>query len=135
MNIHIGQQNEFYKEKPSTIFCDIDGTILKHVHVFSDINKLKTELNPGVIEKFNEWDSIGHKIILVTARKESARAMTEKQLSDMGISWDYLLMGVTSGRRILINDKLLESDPNRALAINTITNNGFKDINWKEVGL
>ena len=32
-----GIKNEFNSLKPSTIFCDIDGTILKHLHSFSDV--------------------------------------------------------------------------------------------------
>lgn len=135
MTSNVGKRNEFYKEKPITIFCDIDGTILKHVHVFSKLNKIKPKLNPGVIKKFNEWDSAGHKIILVTARKESARKMTEDHLRSLGIMWDQLIMGVTSGKRILINDKLKLNDEDRSRSINVLTNYGFKNINWEEYGL
>jgi hypothetical protein len=44
-------------------------------------------------------------------------------------------MGVFGGERILINDKLLEEDTDRAIAINVITNKGFENINWKDMGL
>lgn len=64
-----GIKNEFSTFKPSTIFCDLDGTILKHLHSFSEVTSTKAELLPGVREKFDEWDSKGHRIILVTARK------------------------------------------------------------------
>jgi len=128
---NLGKQSEFYSIKPRTIICDIDGTILKHAHVFSDLNKFDPKANPGVIEKFNEWDSLGHKIILMTARKESARKLTESQLSELGIMWDVLIMGVTSGKRVLINDKLKEVDDDRAIAINVITDSGFDNIDWK----
>jgi dTDP-glucose pyrophosphorylase len=131
IKIYENKIKEFYAEKPKTIFCDIDGTILKHVHQFSGISKNDPILLEGVIDKFNEWDSKGYKIILTTARKESARNITEKSLSSLGICWDYLLMGITTGTRILINDKLKESDKNRAVSINLITDQGFNQYDWK----
>jgi hydroxymethylpyrimidine pyrophosphatase-like HAD family hydrolase len=130
-----GKNAEFYSIKPKTIICDLDGTILNHFHRFSDLNKFDPQLLKGVKDKFDEWDSLNHKIILMTARKESAREMTEKHLKELGISWDQLIMGVFGGERVLINDKLLEEDSDRAIAINLITNKGFESVNWKEVGL
>lgn len=127
LNVYKGKIKEFFTDKPKTIFCDIDGTILKHAHRFSDL-KNGQDLLDGVLDKFNEWDSRGYKIVLCTARKESARDMTERYLSNLGISWDILLMGLTSGERILINDKLNSGMPDRAKAINLITDRGFGDI-------
>jgi NDP-sugar pyrophosphorylase family protein len=135
VSIYLGKVKEFYTEKPKTIFCDIDGTIIKHLHKFSDLGKFDAEILPGVINKFNEWDSKGYKIILTTARKESARAITEKHLNGLGLCWDILIMGVTSGHRILINDKLNYKDEDRATAINLITNDGFDSTYWEEYGL
>ena len=135
MSVDTGKYNEFYLDKPKTIFCDIDGTILKHAHRFSELHKFDAMALPGVIEKFNEWDSLGHRIILVTARKESGREMTERQLKSLGIMWDQLIMGVSSGHRILLNDKLQVEDPDRANSINLITDKGFFDVDWKKYGL
>ena len=135
VEIYRAKIKEFYTEKPKTIFCDIDGTIIKHAHRFSHIGKEDPIDLDGVLDKFNEWDSKGHKIILTTARKVSARYITEKHLSDLGFCWDYLLMGMTSGTRLLINDKLQDIDPDRSVAINLITDSGFIDVNWKNYGL
>jgi NDP-sugar pyrophosphorylase family protein len=135
VEIYKAKVKEFYTEKPKTIFCDIDGTIIKHAHRFSHIGKTDPVELDGVIDKFNDWDSKGHKIILTTARKESARYITEKHLSDLGFCWDYLLMGMTSGTRLLINDKLQDIDSDRAVAINLITDSGFKDVEWGNYGL
>lgn len=135
VDIYLSKLKEYYSEKPKTIFCDIDGTLIKHVHRFSYIGFEPATALEGVVKKFNEWDSKGHKIILTTARKESARMLTEKQLTDLGICWDQLIMGVTSGVRVLINDKHLESDVDRAVSINVITDQGFEDINWDKIGL
>jgi len=135
LKIYEAKIKEFYTKKPKTIFCDIDGTILQHCHRFSDLKDTEPKILPGVLKKFNQWDSQGHKIILCTARKESARGMTESHLRQLGLCWDTLLMGVTSGERILINDKLNKKDKNRAVSINLLTNKGFKSFSWHEIGL
>lgn len=135
LKIYQGKIKEFHTEKPKTIFCDLDGTILKHLHRFSDIPKSEPILLNGVIEKINEWDSLGHKIIFVTARKESAREITEKHLKQLGLCWDQLIMGVTSGPRVVINDKLDKKYPNRAISVNVITDDGFEKTRWDEYGL
>jgi len=44
-------------------------------------------------------------------------------------------MGITSGVRVLINDKKLPSDPDRARNVNVITNQGWHITDWKRVGL
>lgn len=130
-----GIVKEYRTNKPKTIFCDIDGTILKHVHKFSDITIDSQPVLSGVIEKFNEWDSQCHRIILCTARKESARELTELQLKKLGIAWDQLIMGCSNGERVLINDKLNTSSKDRAISINVITNEGFTDIDWEKHSL
>ena len=135
LKVYQGKLKEFYTKKPKTIFCDLDGTVLKHLHRFSDLIDCNPQVLPGVIEKINEWDSLGHKLIFVTARKESARKMTEKHLTKLGLCWDQLIMGVTSGERILINDKLNYGNPNRAIGINIITDQGFELTNWEDFGL
>lgn len=135
LKIYEGKVKEFHTDKPKTIFCDIDGTLLQHVHRFSDIIDTTPKLLPGVRDKINQWDSQGHRIILVTARKESGREITEKHLKELGLCWDQLIMGVTSGHRVLINDKLNNVHPDRAKSVNVITNNGFDTIDWEGYGL
>lgn len=135
LSIYQSKIKEFYTEKPKTIFCDIDGTILKHVHKFSDVSFTEPSVLDGVIKKFNEWDSQGHKIILCTARKESARQITEYHLNSLGLCWDQLIMGVTSGERVLINDKLNINDNDRSISINVITNGGFNNVDWTKYKL
>lgn len=132
---YIRIKKEYNYDKPKTIFCDIDGTILKHAHSFSNVTDCEPILLDGVLKKFNEWDSYGHKIILTTARKESARALTELHLKSLGLAWDQLIMGISSGQRVLINDKYLSTDKDRAISINVVTDDGFKNIDWSEHNL
>lgn len=86
------------------------------------------KLLPGVIEKFNEWDSKGCKIILVTGRRKSERQSLEIQLHDVGIIYDYLLMEIGGGTRVLINDYKPLSTDVTAIAICVERNAGLEDI-------
>jgi phosphoglycolate phosphatase-like HAD superfamily hydrolase len=109
------------------IFLDIDGTLLKHHNDgLSAILTEEPELLPGVIDKLNEWEAKGYKIILVTGRSESMRGATERQLESLGIFYSALMMEVT-GDRILINDKK-PSGRVAASAINIDRNAGIGDI-------
>jgi hydroxymethylpyrimidine pyrophosphatase-like HAD family hydrolase len=122
---------------PKTIFCDIDGTLIEHKQ---DIIKNIYEdpvILPNTIENIKLWDKFNYKIILITGRKESTRRQTEQQLSKLGIVYDQLIMGITNGDRIIINDKKLNGINNTCFAINLVRNNGLKsiDITSKIVGL
>lgn len=132
---YVGKIKEFKTAKPKTLFIDIDGTILKHQHTISDVYHRDAEILPGVVSKINEWDSQGHKIILVTARKESTRDITEYQLRQFGIAWDQLVMGVGGGTRVLVNDKLDKNDVDRAIGVNVVTDRGFSSISWEDYDL
>jgi hypothetical protein len=112
---------EYYSKKPIAIFLDLDGTILQHAHHFQSYEDVKSILLPGTLKKINEWISLGHQIIITTARREENRAVLEENLRHLGIHWDKLIMDVSKGARIIINDKLQDSDPDRAIGLNVIT--------------
>ena len=114
--------------RPKTIFCDIDGTLVKHHIPAKNTDALKTlQLLPGTIEKFSEWDAKGYNIILTTGRRESMRKSTEKQLAEVGIFYDKLIMGIGGGDRIVINDNKLDGRQT-AFAFNIERDKGIKDI-------
>jgi hydroxymethylpyrimidine pyrophosphatase-like HAD family hydrolase len=113
--------------RPKTIFCDIDGTLIRHKPP-GGLNKNSVELLDGTIEKLQDWDKKGYNIILTTGRKESLRDLTEKQLSSVGIFYDKLIMGIGGGVRVLINDLKREETFETAIAINIIRNKGIKDV-------
>jgi hypothetical protein len=115
--------------RPKTIFCDIDGTLVKHdPPSLTAKPNYKMEVLEGTTEKLMEWDKKGYNIILTTGRKESLRAVTEKQLTEAGIFYNCLIMGIGGGARYLINDNKPEGTK-AAFAINPIRNTGIKDIN------
>ncbi len=79
-----------------TLFLDIDGTILKWG---------SGEVLPGVKEKFDKWNKEGYQIIITTARGESWRKYTERQLEDAGLVYERLLLEMQDYPRWVINDE------------------------------
>lgn len=111
-----------------TIICDIDGTLVKHKGDICSQHLGPLELLPGVKDKLIEWDRKGFNIILLTGRRPSVRQETEKQLSEAGILYDQLIMGVKNYPRVLINDTKPNSEENTAFAYTVVRNEGIKDI-------
>ena len=118
-----------------TIFCDIDGTILRQVD-FNELNEKNFEVLPGAKEKFREWIEAGHHIVITTARPESLRGLTVRQLGNAGFQFHQMVMGIGREERILINNNS-SKDPNRdrALSVAVHRDAGFNDSNWSSVGL
>ena len=53
--------------RPKTIFCDLDGTLVKHSNPIDVQNPdLELEVLPGVHKRLREWDTIGYLIIITT---------------------------------------------------------------------
>jgi len=129
------KQVKITKKAPKTIFCDIDGTLIRHPN--HDGNERlyhipksdhEAEALPGTLEKLWDWEAKGYNIILTTGRKESMRYATELQLRRVGIFWDHLIMGLGSGQRYLINDLEPETDVDTANAINLKRDAGIGTI-------
>jgi len=112
-----------------TIFLDIDGTLFRHKGNLSNILLEESEILPGVIEKLNKWNADGHKIILTTGRTESMRKRTEEQLQKNGIFYDQLIMGLTRGERVIINDLKPNNQMRTASAIEINRNTGLISVN------
>jgi len=119
----------YIDKRPITIFCDIDGTLVKHSKpTETQQPSYNMELLDGTLEKLLEWDKNGYNIILTTGRKESLRSATEKQLSECGIIYDKLIMGIGGGKRYLINDRKPYGAEDYAIAINLPRNEGIKTL-------
>ena len=119
--------SKFIDNRPKTIFCDIDGTLIKHFPpTVTCIPDFVPTLLSGTVEKLLEWDKSGCNIILVSGRREASRSETERQLSKLGIIYDKLILGIGGGKRYLINDRKDYSDEDYAIAINLDRNVGVK---------
>ena len=115
-----------------TIFCDIDGTLLKFREDFSSMMNYADPLK-GVIQTLTEWHIKGYKVILVTGRPEPFRKRTEEQLLEVGIVYDQLVMGVGSGPRYLINDETPQGEQT-AHGVNVIRDEGlYPDMLEKDI--
>ena len=115
--------------KPKTIFCDLDGTLVKHTNPRDIENSnLVLEVLPGVYDKLDEWNTKNYYIVITTGRKESSKNATIKQLSRAGISYDKLIMGFGPGDRVLINDRKTDGRTT-AYAINLKRNEGLLNEN------
>ena len=118
-----------YKGESKTIFCDLDGTLVKHRNPVEAQNPdLELEVLPGTHDKLREWDSKGYYIIITTGRKISARESTKKQLQRAGIFYDQLIMGFGGAFRYIINDRKPNSDIDTSYSINIERNKGIKDV-------
>ena len=115
-------------KRPTTIICDIDGTLIHHYGSLEGQMTGEPTLLPGVKEKFETWDRKGYRIILITGRRESSRQLTEEQLESVGIFYDMLIMGVGGGPRVLINDLKPDGDWETAIAYNVVRNSGLEDV-------
>ena len=123
------------KTRRKAIFCDIDGTILKHHGNTNGVIKKKPKLLKGVLERFDHWDERGYCIILITGRRESVRDITEATLVNSGIPFDVLLMGHADTGRILIND-VSNAGQCKAHAISLPRDAGFYGwLEFDEAGL
>jgi len=85
-----------------TIFCDIDGTLVKSMHRPYDGEYEVLEHNYNVIK--SEYER-GCQIIFTTARPSSAREVTLMMLMQLGFTKNCrLIMDLHNAPRILIND-------------------------------
>ena len=116
-----------------TIICDIDGTITEYMGGgHTAIMENEHQILPGVRERFRSWEAQGHRIILITGRRESVRERTESELRRLGIPFDTLLMGHADSGRILINDIGFQV---KAHAVNIPRDEGWDNADWGEVDL
>jgi hypothetical protein len=122
-----------------TYFIDIDGTIVSYLTneqldamitttnpystTYSSSSTCVEQLLPGVKEL---WESFSKDdvIVITTARFERHRQFTEKIFSDNNLVYSHLIMELTNGPRILINDTP-DIFYKKAIAINVRRNDGF----------
>lgn len=113
--------------KKATIFLDIDGTIFKHKESLKNMLMSEPEILEGTLDKLYEWHNKGYMIILTTARPEGSRYKTEKQLNKLGVVYSKLIMNLSSGPRIVINDTKPDGTVT-AIAKPLIRDAGIKNI-------
>jgi hypothetical protein len=92
-----------YKKKFATLFLDIDGVIVKHSSIHFPPYIGDSEPLTKNLEYIKSLDN-SIEIVFTTSRPEEYRTVTEKQLNDLGLKYKYLIMGLQSNKRIIVND-------------------------------
>ncbi|MGD8176247.1 hypothetical protein [Marinimicrobium sp. ARAG 43.8] len=94
-----------YKALYSTLFVDLDGTLVKNSGQYSSPYWGETGGIEKNIQALNELHKSGKvQIIITTSRKEKFREATIQQLESLNIPYDNIIFGLVHGRRIVIND-------------------------------
>jgi hypothetical protein len=110
-----------------TYFIDIDGTLVPHLsnqeldQRISSSQPFTESLLPGIKEFWCNLDPTDQ-IVLTTARTENHRQVTERIFQENGLRYNFLIMGLPSGPRTLINDYV---DELKAFAINVKRDQGW----------
>ncbi len=98
---------------PKTWFIDIDGVLFIHnSHLDGE-----DVLVPGIMD-FLKNIKQEDLVVLITARKEQYREVTEASLQKHGIRYDQIIFNMPVGERILINDEKPQG-LKTSIAINT----------------
>lgn len=91
--------------KPATVFLDLDGLLLVYRNVgASEQWYEQPEVVPGAKELLDELEKMCCCVVLVTARKKCCREVLKQMLAAKALHYDQLVMGVTSGMRVIVND-------------------------------
>ena len=96
---------ERFKENFLTIFCDIDGTLVKNSseHFPPYIGQAEPLLKNINVLKRLKIEKNAY-IVLTTSRKEEFRKSTIKEMNKYNIPFDKLIMELPHAKRVLIND-------------------------------
>lgn len=86
-----------------TIFCDLDGTVIKHIPIPSEDGK-EIEVLPKTVEKLREWSEKGYYIIMTSSRPYNKIYGLLNKLKSLGIEFDRVICDLPLGPRHLIND-------------------------------
>ena len=94
-----------YKRHYSTLFVDLDGTLVINSGQYSRPGWGETDGIPENIAAINALYETGKvQIVITTARRPSHREITRAQLERVGVKYHRLIDGLSHGRRVVIND-------------------------------
>ncbi len=112
-----------------TWIIDVDGVIFAH-NKYLGVKGMSEKPLPGVVKFMKKIDSKDY-VIIITARHERYRSLTQKLLKKNRIRYNLLLMDMPKGERILINDKK-PGGLKTAYAINLNRDSGTSKIKIKQ---
>jgi len=127
--IDLGTKEDWqrFNDKP-TIFCDIDGTLIKNQAAFGkntyDTAPVVLQNNVDILQKYL---LDGAEIIFISARPKIWFEQTRAMLNNLGFANCQLLIGLHHSKRILINDFAPSNPYPSAIAININRNSNTLD--------
>ncbi|MCB9280433.1 MAG: AAA family ATPase [Lewinellaceae bacterium] len=94
---------------PRAVMCDLDGTLalLNGRSPYDSEGCEKDLLNEPVAHLLTTYRNLGHRVILVSGRKDTARQATERWLETHAIGCDLLLMRAADDNR---KDSIVKSE-------------------------
>jgi hypothetical protein len=114
-------------KSPGTIFCDIDGTLIVHEDK-PDYSRLP-QLLPGSREKLRNWIAEGYCVVLCTARRKEDEPRLVEMLRELDLPYHQIVTGLSSGTRVLINDrKPYEMFASQAASLEIMRNQGISGL-------
>jgi hypothetical protein len=94
-----------YKRQYSTLFIDLDGTLVINSGQYSQPGWGETDGIKTNIDAVNAlYDTGKVEVIITTSRTEAIREATFAQMERIGIRYHQIIFGLVHGRRIVIND-------------------------------
>jgi uridine kinase len=112
--------------KKGTVFCDLDGTIIKHVPVPTETGE-EIRVISGSADKLKELRQKGYFLVLTTSRPQNKIFGVLEILKNEGLKFDQIVCDLPVGPRHLINDS--KNDEIRAFAHVIERDGGIKNIN------
>lgn len=107
-----------YCKKHITVFCDVDGVLLKNGSKFSE-NGWKTE---GIEKNLRKLADLKNKgflyLVLTSSRPESEIDYTREELKKFGVEVDRFIFDLPHTRRYLVNDFSATNPYPSAVSIN-----------------
>jgi hypothetical protein len=113
--------------KNTTLFVDIDGTLVKY-RKFDELSESVLTPIQDVIDFVNEQYNNGSIIIITTARPSSYNLFTKQELEKIGVNYHQLVMDCGRGTRVVLNDMDPKNPIQRAVGINFVRDGGFESI-------
>jgi uridine kinase len=117
---------ELKSQCKGTIFCDLDGTLIKHVPIPSETGE-EIEILEGSQEKLKEFKEKGYYLILTTSRMYAKVFRIIEKLKNDKLNFDQIICDLPVGPRFLINDN--KGNECRACAFALERDQGIKGIN------
>jgi hypothetical protein len=94
-----------YTSQFSTIFVDLDGVLVLNSAQYTQPYWGTTEGIDDNIAVLNRLHDTGRvHVVITTARHESHRKVTLRQLERCGVKYDSIIFGLPHGKRIVVND-------------------------------